>query len=750
MRYKNIIIFILAALFIFSSLLINSTPLTAADDEEKVDDIECKFLITMETPTKFSVNVTTVINYIDMKPKGGDRAYNNSQIAVEDEGTLGFIAGNLNIQSNLKHTFQGSNVNASQEHPNYSNGAFYSNYSVTLTTDFFDMNNNINLEELIIGILNMGGKVEYSFNLKAEKGWKNNYTFQKSDNLPAGFVIEGNKKPYLDGSEETTTELYDFNLNNESKMPVAEDSEEILLKFIIDSSKPSGNINSLKINISLININMLSPNTYDLPDYVKELEYVPADGMRLFIKNGFNNISWNTIKIRTIEPLKKEVKSLLENSSFNQTLDLSFKWDASTTTDLDPSYDIIKMGSAPAIKASLTDESVNLTICNISDKAFYGFINSGAETKLSAHDINFGDNLTKLYNSYDKDDLTYQMLINFPKNMTLKNLNKFSWEKPEEFTGEFESADAKNYDEGKKEIIIEIDLQNPRLNVVSFITGNTELEFDAVVKESRKYYVSDITNQTEYFPIPKKISLDYLCADAFRLGVEENVFSDENMSSFLNNEKNIFKQRTTDLWPGLKIGDKAKIDKKAFENSLNSEEVNIFDMDEYPAINVDSSAKIVKPIHFDLGFLPPSFKIEKQTFKIRGLEDQNITYRIIFPDGIKVKVRNSLIKDANVEKTKDGRTIVEFSFNSSEGSLPANLIDCELEASGVFILGMFMPCILTFIIAIILVIVIIFIKRKKGGRFRDLIPRRSKKEKFEEDGYEDEEFYVPPPPEGKK
>jgi hypothetical protein len=64
--------------------------------------------------------------------------------------------------------------------------------------------------------------------------------------------------------------------------------------------------------------------------------------------------------------------------------------------------------------------------------------------------------------------------------------------------------------------------------------------------------------------------------------------------------------------------------------------------------------------------------------------------------------------------------------------------------SALFIIGVFVPCIVSFIIAIILIIIIYLTRKKrKKGKIKTHI------EKDDFTGYEDEEFYVPPPPSSK-
>jgi hypothetical protein len=112
---------------------------------------------------------------------------------------------------------------------------------------------------------------------------------------------------------------------------------------------------------------------------------------------------------------------------------------------------------------------------------------------------------------------------------------------------------------------------------------------------------------------------------------------------------------------------------------------------------------------------------------------------MIFPHGIYVDT-NDLLNKAVVKETKDGRYYIEITFSESEADLVVE-ISCKMTPSALFIIGLFMPCIVSLIIAIILIIVIYIIRKKRKGRKIETTVE-------EEDltGYEDEDYYVPPPP----
>ena len=102
---------------------------------------------------------------------------------------------------------------------------------------------------------------------------------------------------------------------------------------------------------------------------------------------------------------------------------------------------------------------------------------------------------------------------------------------------------------------------------------------------------------------------------------------------------------------------------------------------------------------------------------------------------------NDSLNKAVVEKTEDGRYYIEISFNVSDFGR-TDVLSCKIVPSMLFIIGLFMPCIVSLIITIILVIIIYVIRKKRRRGKRITAVERS--DTF--DSIEEQDYYVPPPP----
>jgi len=148
------------------------------------------------------------------------------------------------------------------------------------------------------------------------------------------------------------------------------------------------------------------------------------------------------------------------------------------------------------------------------------------------------------------------------------------------------------------------------------------------------------------------------------------------------------------------------------------------------------------PVSFDLSFLPPGFNIPIKKFNFTGLPNQEVTYRMIFPHGISVEVSDPFNKSV-VKQTRDEKYYIEIKFSASESDLTVE-VSCKMVPSVLFIMGVFLPCIMSLFIAIILIVIIYIIRKKRKGK-------KVETPIEEEDltGYEEEDYYIPPPPESK-
>ena len=724
-RLINITITLLIILIFFVAIPVNA-------DEVIENKVETVFNIELKSATDFKIIITMDVS----RAVAFGTVYDGNEIrnlAVstdpDDIEARGVIKGDLHdaLRNQIDASFKNANFTALYDKPIYENYLFIEEYDVNLTSAFFGMNDTVNAHDFINGVLDMDAIISYSFNLQAEPGWNNIYIFDLGDSLHYDYVNTGSKSwnkaewkvtngignhPY------TTAEL---RLNKTEPTTYGLESENISLEFELDSSNVKAT--SLATNVLIESADILAYNV--LPNFIDNLQFMPADGFRLFVNNGL--ITWNDIYEKTVKPVEEKIKIVIEDSSFNQTMDLVISWD-NTTTDCAIPYDIYNMDNVPLLRSILTDSNVDLKICNISNRAIFGLINAGAEANISEEDINFGENLNKI--GYD-----YNVTLFLPEKMYLDGKNVYTWDENVSISGEFRSDNAVSYNSEKKDTVIEIEVESTDLNLLSFLTGKTELTLGMYLNENRNY---NVTNVTELFSLPEKIVLSYLNSDAFRLCVEEDVFSKDDVSDFLKNEKKLFEDRLMTILSNLDVRGKGQLNRDVFDKSLKTWDGDISEMDADTSIKINSYAHCSHQVSFDLAFLPPRFDIPRQSFNFTGISGHNVTYRMIFPEGMSLEVNDPLNK-AKVKTIDDGRKCLEISFNESEYNL-TDIVSCKITLSALFITGMFMPCIISIIITIILFIVI-YIVRRKRKRVRGKVVAEE-----DSSGYENEDYYVPPPP----
>ncbi|MEF8878790.1 MAG: hypothetical protein V5A64_00165 [Candidatus Thermoplasmatota archaeon] len=741
--FRRVLIFILFIL-VLSSL--NFASLSSASDNPG-DQINAVFTINFKEPTLLDIEVT--INVDKITVMGGTQTYLGSEIKNVGPETIGMIKENIRtkLKKQIGLVFYETtedaydDITAESEVTHEGNNVFSDNFEVKLNSEFFGIRKNVESNNLIKSVLDMGGKVDYTLDLQAEPGWTNTYNIILNSYHPlkhhGEYTDASEFHPIITNQDGEKTKVVKQNLSlklEDATTPTLS-SEDIFVKYYLDSK----DMTDTSLNISLLFRNVDIKNYDFLPKSIK-LDFIPADGVRFFNELGLLN--WSDFKTKTVGPIMEEIKEAIESSEFDQILSLSFKWNNATTTECKNPYDINNMDNKSAIKAEYTDEKVDLRMLGITDKAFYGLINSGGiPTNFTKEDINFGENLWETgYN--------YEIIMMMPGNITLQDKNPYVLKRNETFSGSFDSKDAKHYNKENKEIFITIDIKEPSLNLLSFVTGKTQLEFNVNVEEINQYYVLD--RNTSGFTLPSDIKLDYLCADAFRLCVQENVFNESDIDDFLKNEKTIFKNRVKNIWIGSEIGKNTKVEEKSFKKSIFNKEINIQEMENAPSVKVNTNADFTKPLPFDLDFIPPNFDIKKQNYELKGLEGHNVTYKIIFPKGLSLDTSNELDKNLNIDTTKDGRKYVTMSFNKTESNL-SDTVSCKLKPSGLFVLGVFTPCIVSFVVAVILILVIMFLRRKRRGGRTKASKRKPRQEEPKEEGvYEDEDFYMPPPPGSKK
>jgi len=713
------LITLLICSILFSSILIINSVLA----EDTIDNlVNATFEIEFISGSELNIE-------IEISPQilTTDRTFTIEEIksaTPQQIGAFGYLLY-IMLENQLEVTFENAEIK-DFEIPTFNGNIFSEELNVSLYPSFFNLDESVNVDDFINGILDISAWVNYSFVLQAEPGWNNTYSiylgedleFKRTNGAPSDKYIE-----WMVRNWEGTLESKIAEIQVKKIEPTTEkiESEDIFIGFELKST--GGKTQSLITNLILKDIGIKNYNI--IPDFVSNIDYIPADGIRLFVDNGF--ITWENTYETTIKPIEETILETIEQSPFNQTLDISFGWDEDTTIDCLNPYELTNMNNNPPVRAVFEDDDIYLKICEISSRALFGLINSGGLTTISKEDINFGEELNRI--GYD-----YNVTIYLPNGIYLDGKNDYTWNGTSEISGSFQSDNAVTYSSEEKDTIIEIEIKSTDLNLLSFFTGKTELTFGLNLKGERNY---NVTNVPDEFTLPEKLSLKFLSADALRLCIEENVFDESLVNNFLKSESDEFEGIFKRILPGLEVSTSANKDR--FYESLQWNG-NISDMDAEKPVIVPTFTHSTYSFSFDFSFLPPKFEIPETDFNFTGLKNQDVTYKIVFPKGINIEFSDSLDK-AEFGQLNDGRYYLLIKFSASESDQELD-VTCKMIPSALFIIGIFIPCIISLFITIVLIIVIYIIRRKRKTKRGEVnFPQEEEKT-----GYEEEDFYVPPPP----
>ncbi|MEM0492617.1 MAG: hypothetical protein QXS02_01465 [Candidatus Thermoplasmatota archaeon] len=729
------VIIIILGLMLIIPVLNNQNIIKA--EETKNPNIVANFDILFKTGTELLINVTISVNSITT-----DATYTKEDIKkIQDPYAIGAIeyALYLDLRDQITNMFRNDTI-LNFTRPRYINEYFRESLNVKLSNSFFKLNNTINVESFINGMLDVDAIILYTFDFQASSGWNNTFqiilpesmTYHSTNGRVNNRIIiwelynYDGKKPNLKGT---------LSLKYTKPTTPKSETENITLNFILDTS--SIQKNKLNVMINTYSINIKPYNI--LPNVISNVEVVPSDCIRLLVENHI--LSWENIYQRTIKTIEDKTQKALEISSLNQTVTLSFKWDASTTTNCSDPYKTNSMDNEPQIIATLTDDDVDIRFMGITSRGFYGLINAGAFADIKKGDLNFGDKLETIGYPY-----TCKLIL--PQGISVNNKNIYEWGMNDNITGSFTSDKAPTYSTEEKQVSVDIHLTKMDLNIQSFIIGKKELTTPIQSRETVEIHVTTIP---EGIKLPERIYITHLNSDALRLCIEEKIFTETQIDILLESYKQLFEQRINKIIPNVKTT--GYIDKNIFNESLQWDG-DISKMDSKNPVKISSYSNSICNIPFNLSLYPSSFNITNHEFTLYGLEESSITYRIIYPLGIKITVEDTEQKNIITGETENGEQYIQLSFKPKE-CLEGDRITCRLEASTIFLLGTFLPCIISIILFIILIIVLILLSRRRGGLLRSLKRGRVKKAKerktvkMEEEPESEEEppeYYIPPPP----
>ncbi len=716
------IIFLVSTMF-FSTLAI------ANDDLETIVDADIN--IVFKSATDFYVNAEMTVRWAS----AFGEEYNQNEVIsltsstnIDDIEALGVIKNNLHnqLKNQLENVFGPEHVSEKTNKPNFITPTFNEEYDINLSYSFFDLNDSVEAYDLVNGVLDLGGIVDYGFVLKANDGWNVTYIIDLGKKYDFKITDGKNKEDglqwsLLNGMGEVPEKNALLKIYHKSPTSNLK-KEEITLEFYIDGTikKPSLSAN---VNLNSINIS----NYGFMPAFITDLQVIPADGVRLFVKN--NLVSWDEIYQTTVKKVEMEIKNNVESSGFNQSLALVLSWENKTTDNLENPYDVEEMDKTPAVTSILKDDEIQLFIEQISSNALFGLVNTGAKANLTKESINFGENLENI--GYE-----YNITLKMPEGIEIDGFNNYTWNENNNFSGQILSKKSPDYKKQEMNSVIELEIEDIDLNLLSFFTGSPEINLGYSTKKEKNYTVTKLPDE---FSLPEKINIAYLNSDAIRLCIDENIFKESEIDEFLTNEKNVFEKHINQIITGLDV--KANIDRNMFEDSLNWDKI-ISDMDSEKPVKTRSYTYATHNSNLHISIIPPSIKIPDRSYNLKGLKDQSVTYKIIFPNGVSVDARDEYDR-AIVKTAEDGRQYIEVSFTPEDDDLSFN-VSCSVVPSALFLIGLFTPCLLSFFITVLLLIVLILF-RKKRRRGRKVKQREPEYEEVNT-GYEERDYYIPPPP----
>ncbi|MFH1013243.1 MAG: hypothetical protein V1769_01895 [Thermoplasmatota archaeon] len=717
--------------------------INAGHCSETVDDlVTCEFTLDVTNGVTFSVHVIADVDAITLSASG--KTYSKSEIqsvSISNPELMGAIkyAIKAALSEQLQNTFMNADIVTNQDLPSYATSVFSDSYTITLSPSFFSLGEEVNVYEFVNGMIDCGAFVNYSIPLQASSGWNNTYVFVLSEEMTYRITTGTVKQnsitwTVLNGDGETPQRTAEVTLAGNTPSTSGFVSDSIKVTFEMDCTQPKQPRLSILLNAEAINI---SPYALPFPLF-SNIDIVPSDGVRLLIKN--NLTGWDNIFANTLEPASSMIIEAVESSSFNQTIDAIFSWDNTTTTECQEPYNITNMNCLPPVRGMFIDDDVLFNMCSLSSRAVFGLVNAGAKVHMTSADVNFGDNLNTLSYSYDGS-------LVLPDHVLLNNQRTFLWNQTLPIAGNFSSDVAPSYTIQDIDTHIIIEIESTDMNLVSFFTGKTELTVGVFLSETQR---RNVTTLPDHMVLPPQVSLTYLNADGLRLCVEESVFSDEQITSFLSDETRMFENHSKDLFPLLQ--GKAQVDKESFDQSLQWAG-NISSMNDSVPVKVVSTFHSSYPLPFSFLLFPPGLNVSKQEISFTSIPNQSITYTMVFPQGTSVEVNDTLDR-AEIRERSDGRKCLVVSFNASEDDL-VDVVTVSMRPSVLFILGLFVPCIISLIITIIL-IVVVYVLRKKRKQFHGPNHKKTNKkskpskvsQQVEDNDIEldEEDFYVPPPP----
>lgn len=385
-------------------------------------------------------------------------------------------------------------------------------------------------------------------------------------------------------------------------------------------------LNDLNIGRSYVQVNVIKMENIEtgLPENMHELEYLSADGIRLFYENSILHIDKIMAYLnKSIDKFEKDVQDTLKSETKPE---IEMKWDLSTITSISPKYYLSNpppgyaiLGKERPIVASLqgTNNITPKLYDSLSADGMTGFLNGGATFTF---DLNMG-----ISNEID-------VMLKAPPYLRLHGRNVY---------GTDGSRSVYHFPPGfndEVKIISTLSPQIDRYKALGYVTAdlndvNIESTSDADLnidfKLEGEFYQMDSSNTFLKEYLPEGVEMAYITSDVVRLAIVEGLLDKDElidrMTTIIEENLTEFSQEPLTLTSEL---DEDTVD---FDG-------NVYDMDGSTAITF----RIMGDTRYSFSssgstnsYAGAASVYQKDvSLKLRGLDSWDVTWKVTMPDGL--------------------------------------------------------------------------------------------------------------------
>ena len=750
------ILLLLAAAAVLCFLLGTSGTVSAADPEmEVIHEVRIQNLtyFTVDSTTDLysyeGMNTTEFRNYYDAASPQDQ----NEMIVVLEESIYNISRDALKVLFSGSYRFRTNVIldmsTLDTSLPPDAPVTIEASSNANLSKSSYDLPDSSDLEEVVEGTLNMGAVINLDVHLRAPDNGIATYIFYPL----TGIIIEeytsgihgfNNVTWVMDNTDGFFPELDEkLRMKSDSANPVTE--EDIRVELVLDRVTFENTTVSVEMEVRSVEV----ANFGNLSSSIVSLDFIPADGIRMVIDNGFLNWSWDRIYNESIQPSEAEIETAI-SESLNVTVDMNFSWVLPSLVG----YDVHDMGTEP-IMASLESGDINPHLYAISNDSYgiddinvaKGFLNAGGNAEFEipaiALDLWVSPSATLIVSPNMR-------LKNFTgiEQLTVDNRYSYSWDPLGEFEGTIYSTTAEQFTDSRIEIFVEVDVYEIDIEWFSIEDSSVKIDINGDLSFYRMKIPSEIKEV-----LPDGISIDYIISDVIRLAYDAELIDLDEVNEIIENETREIEEEIQDAF-----GENAFLSIEIVESSLYGHDVN--DMKESPPIMIIGKAHLDIPIAEGLGggdeedgnegdngnnggggnrgglritglqlteevltkegssgkteqmaFVNSVLREFTWDFNLEPIEDWIITYRLILPKGIKV---TAISDDLGLvtRGTKDGRDYIQMTITDEE-----NNVTISIGITPMFFINI---CMLPLALIFLLLLFIIHRRRGKKRKRREM------------------------------